>query len=58
MKYETKERRLPAYGLKSCVGFYKEIVIRPLDFAYLRYRYASYYNKTKVIGWENLETEM
>ena len=29
-----------------------------MDFAYLRYWYASYYNKAKAVGWENLETEM
>ena len=40
------------------MGFYKEIVIDLLDFAYLRYWYASYYNKAKATGWKNLETEM
>ena len=54
-----KEReKFSADGLKSCVGFYKEIVTHPLGFAYLRYRYASYYSKAKATGWENLETEM
>ena len=33
------KRKLPADGLKSCVGFYKEIVSHLLDIAYLRYRY-------------------
>ena len=42
-----KERNLPADVLKSCVGFYKEIVTDWLGFAYLSYRYVSYYNKAK-----------
>ena len=49
MKYRTKERKLPTDGLKCCVGFNKERVTQPLDFAYLRYRYASHYNKAKTI---------
>ena len=53
----SEGQKVTSRWIEILFGFLQEeIVTYPLDFAYLRCRYVSYYNKTK--GQENLETEM
>ena len=50
----SKRDKVTSRWIEILCGFCTEIVTHPLDFAYLRYQYASYYNKTKAIECESL----
>ena len=54
----NKGEKVTSRWIEILFWFLQGDITHLLDFAYLWYQYASYYNKAKAIEWENLKTEM